>query len=46
VGLLLCVPGVGFAIAGALVSRRWLTETGSIRSRSGDPDTGVTPLGG
>jgi DHA1 family inner membrane transport protein len=46
VGLLLCVPGVLFAVAGALVSRRWLTETGSIRSRGGDPDTGVTPIGG
>jgi len=32
VGLLLCIPGVGFAIAGALVSRKWLTVTGSIRS--------------
>jgi MFS transporter, DHA1 family, inner membrane transport protein len=46
VGLLLCVPGVLFALAGALVSRRWLTQTGSIRSRGGDPDTGVTPIGG
>jgi DHA1 family inner membrane transport protein len=46
VGLLLCVPGVGFAIAGALVSRRWLTRTGSIRSHEGEPDTGVTPIGG
>ncbi|MEO8263240.1 MAG: MFS transporter [Pseudolysinimonas sp.] len=46
VGLALCVPGVLFALAGALVSRRWLTQTGSIRSRGGDPETGVTPIGG
>jgi DHA1 family inner membrane transport protein len=45
VGLLLCVPGVGFALGGALVSRRWLTPTGSIRTKD-DPDTGVTPIGG
>jgi len=46
VGLALCVPGVLFALAGALVSRRWLTQTGSIRSYRGDPETGVTPIGG
>jgi DHA1 family inner membrane transport protein len=45
VGLLLCAPGLGFAIAGALVSRRWLTLTGSLRT-DGGPDTGVTPIGG
>ncbi|CAN5568413.1 MFS transporter [soil metagenome] len=44
VGLLVCVPGIGFAIAGALVSRRWLTMTGSIKR--GNVDTGVTPIGG
>jgi DHA1 family inner membrane transport protein len=33
VGLLLCIPGVGFALAGAWVSRRWLTVTGSLRTR-------------
>lgn len=38
VGVALCVPGVLFALAGVLVSRRWLTETGSIRR--------TTPLGG
>ncbi|CAN5323133.1 hypothetical protein BH11ACT3_BH11ACT3_03870 [soil metagenome] len=46
VGLALCLPGVGFAIAGALVSRKWLTATGSLRTRDGDPDTGITPIGG
>jgi DHA1 family inner membrane transport protein len=46
VGLALCVPGVLFALGGALVSRRFLTQTGSIKSRGGDPDTGVTPIGG
>lgn len=45
VGLMLCVPGVLFALGGALVSKRWLTQTGSIRSHDGDPDTGVTPIG-
>jgi DHA1 family inner membrane transport protein len=43
VGLALCVPGVAFAVAGALVSRYALTETGSLRR---PPETGVTPLGG
>jgi DHA1 family inner membrane transport protein len=43
-GLLLCVPGVLFALGGALVSKHLLTETGSIRTK--DPETGVTPLGG
>ena len=33
VGLALCVPGVAFAIAGALVSKYALTETGSLRTR-------------
>lgn len=33
VGLALCVPGIVFAIAGALVSRYALTETGSLRTR-------------
>lgn len=42
-GLLLCVPGVLFALGGALVSKHLLTETGSIRTK--DPDDGVTPLG-
>ena len=32
-GLALCVPGVAFAIAGALVSRYALTETGSLKTR-------------
>ena len=40
-GLLLCIPGVAFAIAGALVSRYALTETGSLRR----PEP-KTPLGG
>lgn len=31
VGLLLCVPGVLFAVGGALVSKYALTETGSLR---------------
>ncbi|MGN6501726.1 MAG: MFS transporter [Pseudolysinimonas sp.] len=44
VGLLLCIPGVGFAIGGAWVSRRWLTATGSLKTAN--PDSGVTPLGG
>jgi len=42
-GLLLCVPGVLFALGGALVSKHLLTETGSIRTK--DHDDGVTPLG-
>lgn len=33
VGLALCVPGVAFAIAGALVSKYALTETGSLKTR-------------
>jgi DHA1 family inner membrane transport protein len=45
VGLLLCVPGVLFAIAGALVSRYALTVTGSLR-RPVSEETGVTPIGG
>lgn len=45
VGLALCVPGVLFAVAGALVSRYALTETGSLRRPLPD-ETGVTPLGG
>lgn len=45
VGLALCVPGVAFAIAGAIVSRKWLTQTGSLRTRGNAPDP-VTPLGG
>ena len=32
-GLALCVPGVAFAIAGALVSKYALTETGSLNTR-------------
>jgi DHA1 family inner membrane transport protein len=32
-GLALCVPGVAFAIAGALVSKYALTETGSLKTR-------------
>jgi DHA1 family inner membrane transport protein len=36
-GLALCVPGVAFAIAGALVSKYVLTETGSLKR--GSPDT-------
>jgi DHA1 family inner membrane transport protein len=43
VGLALCVPGVAFAIAGALVSKYALTETGSLKR---PPETGVTPVGG
>lgn len=39
VGVALCVPGVLFALGGVLVSRRWLTETGSIR-RPAMPPTG------
>lgn len=37
VGLLLCVPGVLFAVAGALVSRYALTETGSLRRPTAEP---------
>ncbi|MEO5919782.1 MAG: MFS transporter [Pseudolysinimonas sp.] len=33
VGLALCVPGVLFAVAGALVSKYALTETGSLKTR-------------
>ena len=33
VGLALCVPGVAFAIGGALVSKYALTETGSLKTR-------------
>jgi DHA1 family inner membrane transport protein len=33
VGLALCLPGVAFAIAGALVSKYALTETGSLKTR-------------
>lgn len=32
-GLALCVPGVAFAIGGALVSKYALTETGSLKTR-------------
>lgn len=45
VGLAMCVPGVLFALAGAIVSRRFLTQTGSLRTRDDSPDP-VTPLGG
>lgn len=43
VGLALCLPGVAFAIAGALGSKYALTETGSLKRGSSDTRPPIDP---